>query len=125
MKGYKTSKDYKRLRQLLDDGHKVICIGPDDNIGFAEYDGGSYVFGGSWVMEFYNHFEENCADEAIEFIDPTDSDCDDIDERLLNASKSLVESVEKYIQPKKGEFLSRIELLVVLRKVKKIIYEGK
>lgn len=47
------------------------------------------------------------------------------EEEIKKASRELVEAVEKYIQPKKGEFLSRIGLLVVLRKVKKIIYEGK
>lgn len=26
MKGYKTSKDYKRLRELLDAGHSVVCF---------------------------------------------------------------------------------------------------
>ena len=26
MKGYKTSKDYKRLKKLLDEGYKVVCF---------------------------------------------------------------------------------------------------
>lgn len=47
------------------------------------------------------------------------------EEEIKKASRELVEAVEKYIQPKKGEFLSRIGLLVVLRKVKKIINEDK
>ena len=54
-----------------------------------------------------------------------DKTCDGVDVDLVDASRELVEAVEKYICPKKGEFLSRIGLLVVLRKVKKIIYEGK
>ena len=31
MKGYKTSKDYKRLKELLDSGHSVICFVPFNN----------------------------------------------------------------------------------------------
>lgn len=54
-----------------------------------------------------------------------DKTCYGVDVDLVDASRELVEAVEKYICPKKGEFLSRIGLLVVLRKVKKIIYEGK
>lgn len=35
MKGYKTSKDYKRLKELLDSGHKVIVICDKKDLGFG------------------------------------------------------------------------------------------
>lgn len=35
MKGYKTSKDYKRLKELLDAGYEVICFITYD---FRQYD---------------------------------------------------------------------------------------
>lgn len=47
------------------------------------------------------------------------------DAELLQAFKKFIDSVEKYVQPKKGEFLSRNELLVDLRKIKRIINESK
>ena len=36
MKGYKTSKDFKRLKELLDNGCNVIVICDDKWIGFAQ-----------------------------------------------------------------------------------------
>ena len=35
MKGYKTSKDYKRLKELLDKGYEVVCFTTYD---FLQYD---------------------------------------------------------------------------------------
>ena len=80
MKGYKTSKNYKRLKELLDKGYKVVCIGPTNfpdeyYIGLAEKtEDESYHFGGDWAMEMFwdEKFVENCADENMEFIDITE-----------------------------------------------------
>ena len=35
MRGYKTSKDYKRLKELLDNGYEVVCFTTYD---FRQYD---------------------------------------------------------------------------------------
>ena len=73
MKGYKTSKDYKRLKELLDNGYKVIVI-CDDCIGFGvkEEDTGDYYFGGKIGITYFNPelFEMNCEDDDLEFIEP-------------------------------------------------------
>jgi hypothetical protein len=77
MKNYKTSKDYKRLKELLDAGCKVICMDDDGNLGIAErneYE--CYHFGGSFAMSYLieEFFVQNCIDDGIEFIEPdTDS----------------------------------------------------
>ena len=74
MENYKTSKDYKRLKDLLDKGYKVVVVMPDESIGIAQYSEKyeCYDFGGNIMMQYYipEYFEENCADEDLEFIEP-------------------------------------------------------
>lgn len=74
MENYKTSKDYKRLKDLLDKGYKVVVVMPDESIGIAQYseEYECYDFGGNIMMQFHipEYFEENCTDEDLEFIEP-------------------------------------------------------
>jgi hypothetical protein len=71
---YKTSKDYKRLKELLDSGEKVIAICEEEYIGFAfkEEDTGDYYFGGRIGITYFipENFEKNCEHDRIEFIEP-------------------------------------------------------
>lgn len=76
MRGYKTSKDYKRLKELLDSGHKVIVICDEKYLGFGikEEDTGDYYFGGRIGITYFipELFEEHCAQDRLEFIEPTE-----------------------------------------------------
>lgn len=88
---YQWSRDYKRLRELLDDGHEVVCIadyeytdGTKDrdicrarkivcsNSDFKRYTvaarGIIYVDFPHWQKE-YNSFEESLKEANLEFID--------------------------------------------------------
>lgn len=71
---YKTSKDYKRLKELLDSGKKVIVICDEKYLGFGikEDDTGDYYFGGSIGITYFDpdKFEGNCAQDRLEFIEP-------------------------------------------------------
>lgn len=79
MKGYTTSKDYKRLKELVDKGLMVICV---DRSGFAltahRGDRGEYRFTyGGWrtpTIMFPNCSIEPFIDacEGLEFIEPTE-----------------------------------------------------
>ena len=40
---------------------------------------------------------------------------------LVDAAKSLVDAVEKYVNPKKGEYLHRSELLIKIKELKEIL----
>lgn len=76
MRGYKTSKDYKRLKELLDSGKKVIVICEEEYLGFGTYekDTGDYYFGGRIGITYFSpdEFEKKCARDRLEFIEPTE-----------------------------------------------------
>lgn len=86
MKGYKTSKDFKRLRELLDKGQEVIVIYPDEDIvhqmRFAwKRPGGVYYLGNgrhyataSLAEESFYSFERACKNIGIEFIEPNEEE---------------------------------------------------
>ena len=93
---YKTSRDYKRLKELLDAGYQVVCFTTYD---FNEHDKGredyqeylttdicyAYLYDGRYYlaargieysaywpdMRRYKSFEEMCEDSQVEFIEPT------------------------------------------------------
>lgn len=97
---YKTSKDYKRLKELLDKGYEVVCFTTYDfrylepkgheplmttdvctakliECENKEYDMYSISSRGRGVLHYWPNssleqgsFEEACASERIEFIEP-------------------------------------------------------
>lgn len=83
---YKTSKDYKRLKELLDKGYTVVCFttydyGDGDYVTdvckATCYDGRYQIaargieYTAYWpTMRRYNSFEEACRESNIEFIEP-------------------------------------------------------
>lgn len=96
MNGYKTSKDYKRLKELCDSGYKIVCFTTYDfnenHKGEKDYEehlitdicraykGSDWYFitargiqyGAYWPdTNRYKSFEEMCEDNNIEFIEPT------------------------------------------------------
>ena len=79
MKGYKTSKDYKRLKELLDKGYSVICLVHDKDCGLASRDIGIgwylFDFVYSYPMEFPSSvFGRECKKNRIEFIEPNEEE---------------------------------------------------
>ena len=118
MKGYKTSKNYKRLKELLDRGYEVVCfttydfnwrnIEPHEPLMTTDickarllkctannkYD--MYQFGvrGLGYLDYWPNdpsmnsytFDEACAAENIEFIEPTEEIItNNIDDETLNS----------------------------------------
>ena len=90
MKNYKTSKDYKRLKELLDSGYKVICL-VGGHLSWFAYFCGEYIYSqGHLPKEITDdEFREVCEFDKIEFIDPIEDSDDDeyeggavIDEKL-------------------------------------------
>lgn len=100
---YNTSRDYKHLRELLDQGYQVVCFttydinehnkGREDyfelvttDICYGRKDGGWYYFHARGIqyasywpdMHRYKSFEEMCEAEDIEFIEPTISKEEDV-----------------------------------------------
>ena len=86
MKGYTTSKDYKRLKELLDKGYTVLICCFDEELG-GMYKGDNswpgWEWGARYGFETYNHsrtiygedldgFERQCYQYGIEFIEPTE-----------------------------------------------------
>lgn len=75
MKGYKTSKDYKRLKELLDKGYKVICLWTQNNlypprISFAEKIKDYYAVA-NWTCRVESKdFDLFCEIRQVEFIEP-------------------------------------------------------
>lgn len=79
MKGYKTSKDYKRLKELLDAGNEVIIsdeygvnlarLRNKDNPDIISYDFGDFTI----FSTRFERFEDILKSKEIEFIEPTDS----------------------------------------------------
>lgn len=88
MKGYKTSKDYTRLKELLDKGYAVVCLttydfhaGDEvtDVCKATKYDGDYRIsargieYTSYWPgMHRYKSFEEACMESNIEFFDIVD-----------------------------------------------------
>ena len=78
MKGYKTSKDYKRLKELLDAENEVIVFNKygvalarlrnKDNPEIRCYDFGSFTIFSTRL----ERLEEILNDNMIEFIEPTE-----------------------------------------------------
>ena len=79
---YKTNKDHKRLKELLDKGDEVICVIPSEfprgnmcaiarrEPSFVSPHAGDYVFAefGFYIQE--KDFIEGCIARSIEFIEP-------------------------------------------------------
>ena len=88
MKGYKTSKDYKRLKELLDKGWNVIIMYEVEGArlgdvvwksSVARFTAGSsarfdsYELGpASMFRRNFKRFEANCKFWDFEFIEPTE-----------------------------------------------------
>lgn len=88
MNGYKTSKDYKRLKELVDNGYRVVCFTTYDwDEGYdvtdiccaVQYDGRYQLsargieYGAYWKgMKRFESFEDMCEHCRIEFIEPTE-----------------------------------------------------
>ena len=88
MNGYKTSKDYKRLKELVDNGYRVVCFTTYDwdegydvtDICCADQYDGRYrlsargiEYGAYWKgMKRFESFENMCEHCRIEFIEPTE-----------------------------------------------------
>ena len=86
MKGYKTSKDYHRLKELLDNGYEVICIADYDwhdghvsrDVCRARRDDDYYRISSRGIeytaywpgMRMHKSFEHACERSHIEFIEP-------------------------------------------------------
>lgn len=87
---YKTSKDYKRLKELLDKGYDVICIADylwngtpvsrDICHAFRSNDTYRFIargieYNSYWPdMAHYESFEDACEVSNIEFIEPTEEE---------------------------------------------------
>ena len=71
MRGYKTSKDYKRLKELLDKWYRVIGFAHNTLTDFVlgehyyEYKGGTIA---SFISD--DDFAEVCEFDNVEFIEP-------------------------------------------------------
>jgi len=83
MKGYRTSKDYKRLKELLDKGYEIVCfidLGYTDrkytNLARKQMVQGvdAYNIIGFWYHRNTKEFERACVAYDIEFIEPTEED---------------------------------------------------
>lgn len=87
MKGYKTSKDYRRLKELLDKGYEVVCYADyyvPPGIFFrdvcrARCDGNERYYITARGIEYTSYwpgmhrhrsFEDACKSCDIEFIEP-------------------------------------------------------
>ena len=73
MKGYKTSRDYKRLKEFLDKGWRVIII-CGGTLAYAVRGVKSYhIFCVLLPLNISKaDFEETCRFEDIEFIEPNE-----------------------------------------------------
>lgn len=65
---YKTSKDYKQLKELLDKGEEVIVLNCP-LIGYAQKVDDWYWFGGQTHIES-REFLSFCREQSVEFIEP-------------------------------------------------------
>lgn len=81
MKSYKTSKDYKRLKELLDKGYEVLVAYPDNSVHVAwKHSVGVYYFGNGNGYDTRLSAQERCSFERkcecieIEFIEPNEEE---------------------------------------------------
>lgn len=65
---YKTSKDYKRLKELLDQGREVIVLNCP-LVCYAQKVDDWYWFGGQTHIKS-REFLSFCREESVEFIEP-------------------------------------------------------
>jgi len=65
---YKTSKDYKRLNELLDEGAEIIVL-HCPVIGYAQKINDWYWFGGQTHIE-PREFLSFCREQGIEYVEP-------------------------------------------------------
>ena len=101
MKGYKTSKDYKHLKELVESGKEVVCFVtwnfnlrsndewpmivtdiclakyfPNENKKYVRYSFSSrgHIFGDYWpdMDEIKYTFEDLCEMLSVEYIEPTE-----------------------------------------------------
>ena len=82
MTPYKLSKNYERLADLIEEGHRIACVTPDGSIAAARLLSLDERGSTAWTMETANHsiireryhdafisaIEENCP--GLGFIDP-------------------------------------------------------
>lgn len=73
MEGYKTSRDYKRFRELLDRGKKIIALCGYDGCGIAHKDYTNWYC----IHTFYKeadtsdeNFAKWCANHNVEYLEP-------------------------------------------------------
>jgi len=84
MRGYKLSKDYKLLKELLDKGYKIIMVQhtnyglPLLSVSHYHAESKRYYLAGLhiWSEEDgrFGTFEEYCNDWGIEFIEPPEEE---------------------------------------------------
>ena len=86
LRGYKTSQDYHRLKELLDEGYRIVVLFFDDEVaemlkGNTSWPawkyGPPYAINGCDHKRLFNansfeEFEQQCIYFRIEFIEPTD-----------------------------------------------------
>ena len=79
MKGYKTSTDYKRLKELLDSGYEIIIIIDSGNENIVtsackhiHYYLGNSCYNNGLVTWGHETFSEYCTCMGVEFIEPND-----------------------------------------------------
>lgn len=75
MKGYKTSKDYKRLKEMLDNGYSIIFFKKNGAYpSIAKKDSEGYWFWECGLAELDNEYAYLylCHQHDIEFIEPTE-----------------------------------------------------
>ena len=68
---YKTSNDYRHLRELLDKGYKVICL-IDGHLSWFAYFCGEYINSQSHLPKDItdDEFCDVCRFDGVEFIEP-------------------------------------------------------
>ena len=80
MKGYETSKDYKKLKELLNNGYEVIIIKDSGNENIVTsawknlqyYHIGNSVYNDGLVVGRHESFEEYCSCMMVEFLEPNE-----------------------------------------------------
>ena len=79
MNGYKTSRDYRRLKELLDEGREVVCfteLTPTErkyaHIARKQVVQGvqAYNMAGFWINRTLDSFVRSCTIYDVEFIEP-------------------------------------------------------
>lgn len=72
MKAYKTSKDYSKLKSLLDNGAAIITISNNGILDWASRVNNFYYFRSATIPSGVTEsdFIECCMSEKVEFIEP-------------------------------------------------------